>query len=76
MLFKWPDKSSPLNSTHYSTLYPQNGDRIVATDSVTSLIIIIIKGIYIAQVRKGHKCTSPYVYDILKTAAFYKSTSQ
>jgi len=30
-------KSSPLNSTHYVVLYPQNGDRIVAIDSVTSL---------------------------------------
>ena len=30
-------KSSPLNSTRYATLYPQNGDRIVAIDSVTSL---------------------------------------
>jgi len=27
----------PLNSTHYAMLYPQNGDRIVAIDSVTSL---------------------------------------
>jgi len=37
MLFKWHDKSSLLNSTHYAMLYPQRGDRIVATDSVTSL---------------------------------------
>ena len=29
--------SLPLNSTHYAMLYPQNGDRIVAIDSVTSL---------------------------------------
>ena len=27
----------PLNSTHYAMLYPQNGDRILTTDSVTSL---------------------------------------
>jgi len=27
----------PLNSTHYAMLYPQNGGRIVAIDSVTSL---------------------------------------
>ena len=25
----------PLNSTHYAMLYPQNGDCIVAIDSVT-----------------------------------------
>jgi len=36
MLFKWHDKSSPLISTHYVMLYPQNCDRIVAIDSVTS----------------------------------------
>jgi len=29
-------KSSPFNSTHYVVLYPQNGDRIVTIDSVTS----------------------------------------
>ena len=27
----------PLNFTHYATLYPQNGDRIVAIDSVIIL---------------------------------------
>jgi len=37
MLFKYHEKSSPLNSTHYAVLYPQNGDRIVAIDSVPSL---------------------------------------
>ena len=36
MLFKQYDNSSPLNSTHYAMIYPQNGDRIVAIDSVTS----------------------------------------
>jgi len=30
------DNSSPLNSTHYAKLYPQNGDHVVATDSATS----------------------------------------
>ena len=35
MLFKQHDKSSPLNSTHYAILYPQNDDRIVAIDTVT-----------------------------------------
>jgi len=30
-------KSSPFNSTHHVELYPQNGDRIVTIDSVTSL---------------------------------------
>ena len=29
--------SSRFNSTHYVVLYPQNGDCIVTTDSVTSL---------------------------------------
>jgi len=37
MLFKHYSKSSPLNSAHYAMLYPQNGDRTVAIDSVTSL---------------------------------------
>jgi len=37
MLFKQHNKSSPLNSTHYVMLYPQNGDHIVPVDSVTSL---------------------------------------
>ena len=27
----------PVNSTHYAMLYPQNGDRIVTIDYVTSL---------------------------------------
>ena len=36
MLFKLQDKSSPPSYTHYAMLYPQNGDRIVAIDSVTS----------------------------------------
>jgi len=36
MLIKRHDKSSPLNSTHYAMLYPQNGDHIVAIDSVTT----------------------------------------
>jgi len=37
MLFKQHNKFSPLNSAHYAMLYPQNGDHIVAIDSVTSL---------------------------------------
>ena len=37
ILFEWHDKSSPFNATHYIALNPQNGDRIVTTDSVTSL---------------------------------------
>ena len=28
--------SFPINRTHYAKLYPQNGDRIVTIDSVTS----------------------------------------
>jgi len=42
MSFKSHDKSSPVNSTHYAVLYPQNGDSIVAIDSVTSLHPICI----------------------------------
>ena len=37
ILFVLHYKSSRLNSTHYIVLYPQNGDRIVPTDSATSL---------------------------------------
>ena len=43
MLFKQHDKSSPLNSIHYAMLYPQNGDRIVAVDYVTSLYLMYNK---------------------------------
>ena len=35
MLFKQHNKSSPLHSTHCAMLYPQNGVRVVAIDSVT-----------------------------------------
>jgi len=34
-------KSSLLKSTHYIVLYPQNGDRIVTVDSVTSYFLPI-----------------------------------
>ena len=37
MLFKLQDKPSPPRYTHYAMLCPQNGDRIMAVDSVTSL---------------------------------------
>ena len=37
IVLEYHDESSPFNSTHYGVLYPQNGDRIVTTDSVTSL---------------------------------------
>ena len=37
LLLEQLDKSWPFNSTHYFVLCPQNGDRIVATVSVTSL---------------------------------------
>ena len=37
MLFKEHHEASLYNCTHYAMLYPQNGDRIVAVDSVTSL---------------------------------------
>jgi len=37
MLFEEHVKYSPINSTHYAKLYPQNGERIVTIDSVTSI---------------------------------------
>jgi len=37
ILFEQLRKSSPINSTHYAKLYPQNGDRVVSIDSVTSI---------------------------------------
>jgi len=37
ILFEQDAKSSLFNSTHHIVLYPQNGDRIVTIDSVTSL---------------------------------------
>ena len=36
-------KSSPINSTRYAKLYPQNGDRIVAIDSVTTFYPMYFK---------------------------------
>jgi len=47
MLFKQHDKSSPLNSTYYPMLYPQNGDRIVMIDSVTTHFTLYIEGQYV-----------------------------
>ena len=47
-------------------------------DGRVIIIIIIIKGIYIAQVRKGHKCAKICVYhlytDDLLSRNFLKST--
>ena len=37
ILFEKHTKSSPINSTNYTVLYPQNGDRAVNIDYVTSL---------------------------------------
>jgi len=37
ILFEQHDKSLLFKSTHYIALYPQNGDRIVAIDSMTLL---------------------------------------
>ena len=37
VLLEEHDKSSPFKSTHYIVLCPQNGDRIVTIDYVTSL---------------------------------------
>ena len=34
----------PINSTHYAKLYPQNGERIVTIDSVTSFMPITFNG--------------------------------
>ena len=34
---------SPANSTYYAMLYPQNGDRIVAIDTMTSLRPLCMK---------------------------------
>jgi len=31
---------SPINSTHYAKLYPQNGEHIVTIDSVTSTTVM------------------------------------
>ena len=36
ILFERDGKSSPTNYTHYTKLYPQNGERIVTIDAVTS----------------------------------------
>ena len=43
VLFEQRDKSLPFNSTHYMVLCPQNHDRIVTTDSVTSIHPTYIK---------------------------------
>jgi len=41
------DKSSPINSAHYVNLYPENGDRVVANDFVTSFHPKYIKRLYV-----------------------------
>jgi len=53
------DKSSSFNRTYYVVLYPQNGDRIVTIDSVTSFHPVYIKtgGIWVA----GAPCTGGLV---------------
>ena len=42
ILFEQHNKTSPFNSTHCIVLYPQNGDRIVTTDSATPLHPVIV----------------------------------
>jgi len=44
---------SPFNSTHYIVLYPQNADRIMTIDSMTSLHPIY-KCLCIDTVQKKH----------------------
>ena len=52
MLFlKKHDKSSPINSTHYAMLYPQNDDCFAAIDSVT-----LLHPIYILLEKHSHIC--------------------
>jgi len=55
MLFKQHDKSSSVNSTHYAMLYPQNGDYIVAIDSVTSLHPMHTS--FTCKLKKDPKCS-------------------
>ena len=43
VLFEQHTKSSPLDSTHNTVLYPQNGDRIVTTDYVTYFTLCIYR---------------------------------
>jgi len=49
-----------------------------ATENNTEIIIIIIKGIYIAQVRKGHKCAiGPQMrYNVLMRDVLRKGITQ
>jgi len=55
---------SPFNSTRYVVLYPQNGDRIMTIDSVTSLNCVYVC-IYLNQTTRVHRtyehrtCKSP-----------------
>ena len=56
MLLKKQDISSPLSSTHYVMLHPQNGDRIVAIDSVTSLHPVSTVTWLTVRWQAAHRC--------------------
>jgi len=61
------DKSSPLNSTHYAMLYPQNDDRVVAIDSVTSLHPVYSKKVKFSHTR--YRALGPELIPVYRQSA-------
>jgi len=68
-LYQSVDSINLLSNKGPTAAYKSHQYTIVIQHGVqTIIIIIIIKGIYIAQVRKGHKCAKKYdnVYNMYK----------
>jgi len=63
-LLKQHDKSSPVNSTHFAILHPQNGDRVVNIDYVTSFHLYVHTGVkQITTIfRQRDHVFAPFVY--------------
>jgi len=65
-------KSSPINSTHYARLYPQNGERIVTIESMTSLHPMYTRSIYRpTRICRKHSCIHTFQCYYLFGASVY-----
>jgi len=79
MLFEEHVKYSPINSTHYAKLYPQNGERIVTIDSVIIKVVVLVlvlvletMVLVLAQVAPfARASSSQFVSKIVQTNIFY-----
>jgi len=54
----WYSKSSPINSTHYAKLYPQNGVCIVTIDSVMSIHLMHTLFRFLSWSMLAYSCSS------------------